>query len=68
MEGADTKDHLAAAELIWRHRYRKEYGLTAAEMDAEPYGEFLRVRAIWRAEMKKERLDQLRAEQARQQP
>lgn len=36
-----------AREWIARHRLRKEFGLTAAEADAEPYDETLIHMKIW---------------------
>lgn len=53
----DFSGNPESREWIARHRLRKEFGLTAAEADAEPYDETLIHMKIWALEDERYRKD-----------
>lgn len=52
-----------AAYLLARERYRSRYKLSSAEMDAEPFDEFIANMEIRRLDGIKQKLDNKRMEQ-----
>lgn len=62
MHGSDSVP-AEAARYITRYRYRKEFGLTAAQMDAEPLDEVNAFMEIWEATDRRKDLEEKRQQQ-----